>query len=55
MEQVNAISNKGAVGVQDTSAASQQQLSAMEEMSASAQYLAVLAEDLQKTLARFKL
>lgn len=55
MEQVNAISSKGAEGIQDTSAASQEQLSAMEEMSASAQYLAVLAEDLQKTLSGFKL
>ncbi|MFC3750219.1 methyl-accepting chemotaxis protein [Paenibacillus sp. GCM10012306] len=55
MEQVNAISQKGAGGIQETSAASQEQLSAMEEMSASAQYLATLAEDLQKSLASFKL
>lgn len=55
MEQVNAISNKGAEGVQDSSAATQEQLSAMEEMAASAQYLSVLAEDLQKSLSRFKL
>ncbi|NUU63442.1 methyl-accepting chemotaxis protein [Paenibacillus agri] len=55
MEQVNAISQKGAGGIQETSAASQEQLSAMEEMSASAQYLATLAEDLQKSLAGFKL
>ncbi|MFF2911931.1 methyl-accepting chemotaxis protein [Paenibacillus sp. NPDC057934] len=55
MEQVNAISQKGAGGIQETSATSQEQLSAMEEMSASAQYLATLAEDLQKSLASFKL
>ncbi|MFF2019390.1 methyl-accepting chemotaxis protein [Paenibacillus sp. NPDC058177] len=55
MEQVNTISQKGAGGIQETSAASQEQLSAMEEMSASAQYLATLAEDLQKSLASFKL
>ncbi|MCL6601736.1 MAG: methyl-accepting chemotaxis protein [Paenibacillus sp.] len=55
MEQVNVISNAGAEGIQDTSAASQEQLSAMEEMTSSAQYLATLAEDLQKSLSSFKL
>ncbi|WP_379132182.1 methyl-accepting chemotaxis protein [Paenibacillus sp. sgz500958] len=55
MKQVSEISNAGAEGVQDTSAASQEQLSAMEEMTGSAQYLATLAEELQKSLARFKL
>lgn len=55
MKQVSVISNAGADGVQDTSAASEEQLSAMEEMTASSQYLATLAEDLQKSLARFKL
>ncbi|MNN81900.1 Methyl-accepting chemotaxis protein McpA [compost metagenome] len=55
MEQVSGISRKGVEEVQDTSAASEEQLSAMEEMMASAQYLATLAEDLQKEMARFKL
>lgn len=55
MEEVSEISQKGAGGIQDTSAASEEQLSAMQEMSASAQYLATLAEDLQKSLSRFKL
>lgn len=55
MEQVSEISRKGAEDVQDTSAASEEQLSALGEMSLSAQYLATLAEDLQKELARFKL
>ncbi|WP_310831550.1 methyl-accepting chemotaxis protein [Paenibacillus pedocola] len=55
MEQVSDISRKGVEEVQDTSAASEEQLSAMEEMMASAQYLATLAEDLQKEMARFKL
>lgn len=55
MAQVDEISRKGAGDVQDTSAASEQQLTAMGEMSSSAQYLATLAEDLQKHLARFKL
>ena len=55
MNQINVISNAGAEGIQDTSAASQEQLSAMEEMSSSAQYLATLAEELQKSLSTFKL
>lgn len=55
MEQVSEASRKGAEDVQDTSAASEEQLSAMGEMSTSAQYLATLAEDLQKELGRFKL
>ncbi|AIQ16118.1 hypothetical protein H70357_05075 [Paenibacillus sp. FSL H7-0357] len=55
MEHANEISRKGAGEVQDTSAASEEQLSAMGEMSLSAQYLATLAEDLQKELAKFKL
>ncbi|KAI7253297.1 hypothetical protein KC345_g11391 [Hortaea werneckii] len=55
MARVDEISRKGAGDVQDTSAASEQQLTAMGEMSSSAQYLATLAEDLQKHLARFKL
>ncbi|MNB88270.1 Methyl-accepting chemotaxis protein McpA [compost metagenome] len=55
MERVSDASRKGAEDVQDTSAASEEQLSAMGEMSMSAQYLAKLAEDLQKELARFKL
>ena len=55
MARVDEVSRKGAGDVQDTSAASEQQLTAMGEMSSSAQYLATLAEDLQKHLARFKL
>lgn len=55
MKQVGEASRKGAEDVQDASAASGEQLSAMGEMSMSAQYLATLAEDLQKELARFKL
>ncbi|WNS41326.1 methyl-accepting chemotaxis protein [Paenibacillus sp. MMS20-IR301] len=55
MARVDEISRKGAGDVQDTSAASEEQLTAMGEMSSSAQYLATLAEDLQKHLARFKL
>ncbi|MGN7763106.1 methyl-accepting chemotaxis protein [Paenibacillus sp. 22594] len=55
MEQVSEVSRKGAGEVQDTSAASEEQLTAMGEMSMSAQYLATLAENLQMDLARFKL
>lgn len=55
MTQVNEISRKGAEEVQGTSEASKEQLTAMGEMSSSAQYLATLAEDLQKALARFRL
>ncbi|WP_238652671.1 methyl-accepting chemotaxis protein [Paenibacillus piscarius] len=55
MTQVNEISRKGAEDVQGTSEASREQLTAMGEMSSSAQYLATLAEDLQKHLARFRL
>ncbi|MBT2288335.1 methyl-accepting chemotaxis protein [Paenibacillus albidus] len=55
IEEMQAISHKGTAGIQNTQTASQEQLSAMSEMSASAQYLAVLAEDLQKSLASFRL
>ncbi|MBW4082339.1 methyl-accepting chemotaxis protein [Paenibacillus sp. S150] len=55
MEQASEVSRKGAGDVQDTSAASEEQLTAMGEMSMSAQYLAALAEKLQVDLARFKL
>ncbi|WP_019913373.1 methyl-accepting chemotaxis protein [Paenibacillus sp. HW567] len=55
MEQASEVSRKGAEDVQSTSAASGEQLTAMGEMSLSAQYLATLAESLQKELARFKL
>ncbi|MHA6532900.1 methyl-accepting chemotaxis protein [Paenibacillus sp. BAC0078] len=55
MEQASEVSRKGAEDVQNTSAASEEQLTAMGEMSLSAQYLATLAESLQKELARFKL
>lgn len=55
MEQASEITRKGAGDVQETSAASEEQLSAMGEISMSAQYLATLAEDLQKELAKFRL
>lgn len=55
MEMVNEISQKGGAGVEDVSASSEEQMSAMEEMSGSARYLATLAEELQKNLAGFKL
>ncbi|ULO06728.1 methyl-accepting chemotaxis protein [Paenibacillus sp. 19GGS1-52] len=55
MDQVQAISNKGAEDIQDTRTASEEQLTAMGEMLASAQYLATLAEELQKSLSRFRL
>lgn len=55
MEQAKGIIRKGAGDVQDTSAASEEQLSAMGEMAISAQYLATLAEGLQKELTRFRL
>jgi methyl-accepting chemotaxis protein len=55
MGQASEITRKGVEDVQDTSAASEEQLTAMGEMSLSAQYLATLAEDLQKELGRFKL
>lgn len=55
MERAKEIILKGAGDVQDTSAASEEQLSAMGEMALSAQYLATLAEDLQKELAKFRL
>ncbi|AIQ11519.1 methyl-accepting chemotaxis protein [Paenibacillus durus] len=55
MEMVNEISQKGGAGVEDVSASTQEQMSAMEEMSSSARYLSSLAEELQKNLAGFKL
>ncbi|KWX79830.1 HAMP domain-containing methyl-accepting chemotaxis protein [Paenibacillus jilunlii] len=55
MEQASGVSHKGAEEVQDSSAASEELLTVMGEMSMSAQYLATLAENLQVDLARFKL
>ncbi|AKG33466.1 methyl-accepting chemotaxis protein [Paenibacillus durus] len=55
MEMVNEISQKGGAGIEDVSASTQEQMSAMEEMSSSARYLSSLAEELQKNLAGFKL
>ncbi|MNV68529.1 hypothetical protein D3C71_1613900 [compost metagenome] len=55
MSMVNEVTQKGAAGVEDVSASSQEQMSAMEEMSSSARYVATVAEGLQKELSEFKL
>ncbi|MNI83448.1 hypothetical protein D3C73_1402530 [compost metagenome] len=55
MNMVNEVTQKGAAGVEDVSASSQEQMSAMEEMSSSARYVATVAEGLQKELSEFKL
>lgn len=55
MSMVNDVIQKGAAGVEDVSASSQEQMSAMEEMSSSARYVATVAEGLQKELSEFKL
>ncbi|MBY9077463.1 methyl-accepting chemotaxis protein [Paenibacillus sp. HN-1] len=55
MNMVNEVTQKGAAGVEDVSASSQEQMSAMEEMSNSARYVATVAEELQKDLSEFKL
>ncbi|OAB40974.1 chemotaxis protein [Paenibacillus glacialis] len=57
VEQVNFITNvaeKSAEGTQDVSAATEEQLAAMEQVSSSAQSLAKMAEDLQIYLRQFK-
>ncbi|WP_082063192.1 methyl-accepting chemotaxis protein [Paenibacillus sp. IHBB 10380] len=57
VEQVNFITNvaeKSAEGTQDVSAATEEQLAAMEQVSSSAQSLAKMAEDLQMYLRQFK-
>ncbi|WP_341413600.1 methyl-accepting chemotaxis protein [Paenibacillus filicis] len=55
MQQVNRISSEGASGIQQASAASQEQLSSMEEVAASAKFLSELAEELQSALVTFKI
>ncbi|TKJ92881.1 methyl-accepting chemotaxis protein [Paenibacillus sp. CFBP13512] len=55
MGHVSAISEESSAGIQQTGAASEEQLSTMEEVSSAARYLADLAENLQTTLARFKI
>ncbi|MNC22958.1 Methyl-accepting chemotaxis protein McpB [compost metagenome] len=55
MKQASEVSRKSAEEVQANSAASEELLTAMGEMSMSAQYLASLAGNLQVNLARFKL
>lgn len=57
VEQVNFITDvaeKSAEGTQDVSAATEEQLAAMEQVNSSAQSLAKMAEDLQMYLRQFK-
>ncbi|MGP7818684.1 methyl-accepting chemotaxis protein [Niallia sp. 01092] len=52
---VNEVAEASASSTQNVSAATQEQLAAMEEIAASSQSLALLAEDLQMMLAKFKI
>lgn len=55
MKQAADISRKGTEVIRGTHSASEEQLTALGEMALSAQYLASLAEELQRNLAHFKL
>lgn len=55
MQRVNTITHEGEARVQHMSAASEEQAAAMEDVSHSAQTLAVLADDLHTSMMRFKL
>ena len=55
VQQVQTLATQAADGASDTSAATEQQLAANEEISANAQFLADLAEKLQNEVSHFKL
>ena len=53
-EHINEISGKSAGEAQSVSAATEEQLASMEEISSSSQALAQLAQDLQEEVAKFR-
>ncbi|GAA0289429.1 methyl-accepting chemotaxis protein [Gracilibacillus halotolerans] len=55
LENVRTIAEKSVETNQESSAATQEQLATMEEISSSAQSLSVLAEDLQQVIAHFRI
>lgn len=55
VQQVQSLASTAADGASDTSAATEQQLAANEEISSNAQYLADLAEKLQNEVSHFKI
>ncbi|GEM_PF-281747 len=55
MREASSIAQQGAAGIEEVSAAGEEQLSTMEEVQHSALFLSQMAEELQRTLARFTL
>ena len=55
VQQVQTLATQAADGASDTSAATEQQLAANEEISSNAQFLADLAEKLQNEVSHFKI
>ncbi|WP_411747161.1 methyl-accepting chemotaxis protein [Psychrobacillus psychrotolerans] len=55
VQQVHSLATQAADGASDTSAATEQQLAANEEISSNAQFLADLAEKLQNEVSHFKI
>ncbi|ANF96915.1 methyl-accepting chemotaxis protein [Paenibacillus bovis] len=51
MEHLSALSQQGSAGIQEMNAASEQQLSTMEDVASSARHLSVMAEELQQMIA----
>ncbi|WP_046214272.1 methyl-accepting chemotaxis protein [Paenibacillus wulumuqiensis] len=51
MEHLSALSQQGSAGIQEMNAASEQQLSTMEDVASSAKHLSVMAEELQQMIA----
>jgi len=54
METLSAISEENAAGTQEASASIEEQTSSMEEIASASETLACLAEELQKSISRFK-
>jgi len=51
MEHLSALSEQGSAGIQEMNAASEEQLSTMEDVASSARHLSVMAEELQQMIA----
>ncbi|WP_458118660.1 methyl-accepting chemotaxis protein [Paenibacillus sp. Z6-24] len=51
MEHLSALSQQGSAGIQEMNAASEQQLSTMEDVASSARHLSAMAEELQQMIA----
>ncbi|MFD1888194.1 methyl-accepting chemotaxis protein [Paenibacillus wenxiniae] len=55
MEHLSALSQQGAAGIEEMNAASEEQLSTMEDVASSARHLSTLAEQLQQLVANCKI